>query len=157
MIQLLSQAMSYSKNEINYGYENDDNVSLSSNRQRLKNAMTDAQKADKGFFQLEQRVKGRNVLIPVYASGQNGATIRDAITGEKQKGMKVGSYCEDLFFTAIISSGHASLTKKGRREPITLFFESPEQYERYMFTEVPTDVKQAWRTKYFQARSYFDE
>jgi hypothetical protein len=148
------------KNGINYGYNNsDDGVSVTSNREKLKNAMTDAQKADKGFFQLKQMsaYTGKKLLVSVYASGQTGSTIRNAVTGEKQTGYKVGNYDEDLFFSVSISSGHQSLTKLGRRDPITLFFDNPEQYERHMHVKLPVDTKLAWNHKYNVTREYYEE
>jgi hypothetical protein len=145
------------ENKHDYGYVSDD-ASFTSNRQNLKNALTDAQKEDKGFYQLKQRssYNGKNLTIPVYASGQTGSTIRNAITGERSYNLKVGSYAEDLFFSSLVSSGHSSLVKLGRRDPIVLFFDNPEQYERHMHTKVSNEVKSHWYKRYNQAKEYYE-
>jgi len=147
------------KNGFNYGYTNsDDGASITSNREKLKNALTDAQKADKGFFQLNQvsAYNNKKLLVSVYASGQTGSTIRNAVTGEKQTGYKVGNYDEDLFFAVSVSCGHPSLVKLGRRDPVTLFFDNPEQYERHMHVKVPIDSKIAWKHKYNVTKDYYE-
>jgi len=62
--------------------------------------------------------------VIMFGSGDTGSTIRNAVTGEKYYGHRVGSRHEDLYFKARICTGEFS-------EPATLFYESVEQYERH--------------------------
>jgi len=138
-------------NTYNYGFEaENDTFSFTSNRQKVKNALTEEQKLDKGFFQLmiNAFTTGKAVTIPVYASGSHGSTIRGAVTGANHTGYIVGTKDEDFFYGVIVSS---SIVGKGRREPITLFFENPEQYERHMHTKVLVADKHKWVAKYTAA------
>lgn len=77
------------------------------------------------------------VQIGVYASGDS--YIRNAETGEVTK-YAVGSANEDLFFkvrvTGEIPSG-----------AITLFYNSPEHYEKHQFTVITNDMRCNWREK----------
>ena len=140
-------------NTCNYNLQSDveEIVSVGSNKQKLKNYITDEQRADTGFFQLVYNAfagEKKKITIQVYASGSHGSVIRDAITGVKHSGYIVGSKDEDFFYGILVSS---SIVGKGRREPITLFFKNPEQYERHMKTNVLTADKLAWNAKYIAA------
>jgi hypothetical protein len=86
-----------------------------------------------------------------YTSNTTGAPIRNAVTGVYESDYLgrtkcgVGSIWEDLFFKVIITT-----TKDG---PHTLFYDSPEQYNRHMETRVSDDTMQKWYPKYQYAAS----
>jgi hypothetical protein len=74
--------------------------------------------------------KKRNVTV--FASGGVGNTIKNAVSGDRYNGFIVGSKYEDMFFKTI-------LHKNG--EPLTLFFETPEAYERHMHHNLKDETK----------------
>jgi len=73
--------------------------------------------------------------------------IKNAITGAYQgtdgQFFRVGSKDEDLFFSVILATGEL-----GQGGPPTLFYDSPEQYERHFFTKVPKEMKNVWEVKH---------
>ena len=83
----------------------------------------------------------KNITIENYGSGQQGSRIRNAVTGERYPHL-VGSKNEDLYFKVIDSTG-----RSGRRNPIILFYDTPEQYENHHFITVGPDVKEIWYEK----------
>jgi len=94
---------------------------------------------DSGFHLLKRK-NNQGVIkkVPCYGSGGQGTSIRNAITGERIFVHKVGSFSEDLYFKVMICTGES---KNG---PITLFYESPEHYERHMFETVENENKKVW-------------
>jgi hypothetical protein len=57
----------------------------------------------------------------------------------------VGSRNEHQFFKVQYCGNGVG---KDTREPATLFFCSPEQYERHMRDEVKSDIKEQWTTMF---------
>ena len=143
--------MSY-YDEYDYGYTNDEELSeysydSKSNKNRLKKAMAELNKQDKRFHQIKCRLSnGKFKNIPCFSSGSQGCRIRNAITGEYYK-HEVGSENEDLYFKIIIATG-----ENGLKEPLTLFYETPQQYERHMFCEINTEIKNNWMNKNLNMR-----
>ena len=76
--------------------------------------------------------------IKNYGSGSQGSRIVNAVTGNKYN-IKVGSAKENLFFKVIDATGF-----NGRKEPLMLYYDSPEQYEQHYFTNISPDAKQQW-------------
>ena len=87
-----------------------------------------------------------NIIVEVYGSGQTGSRIRNAVTGQTYSYL-VGSGAEDLFFKVTDSTG-----RKGRKYPLILFYDSPEQYENHQFTSVSQEIKKTWQEKHLVAR-----
>jgi hypothetical protein len=82
------------------------------------------------------------VTIKAYPSGQTGNNIINAVSGYTSR-CKVGSNDEKLFYTVAICTG------EGRnREPISLYYDSPEQYEEHFITSVDDDTKEQWNRRY---------
>lgn len=100
----------------------------------------------KGFYSLKRKVNNNNVNVDVYASGELGTNIRNAISGEYYYGYKVGTAKEDLFYKTCVS------TSETGKEPIVLFFENPEQYERHFYTQIDAADKERWYSKYNHAK-----
>jgi hypothetical protein len=80
----------------------------------------------KPFFKME-----------VYSSGEY---IRNAVTGQRTN-IKVGSNDEDIFFSVIICTG------ENGQESITLFYISPEEYERQHRCILSQESKERWYHK----------
>lgn len=80
----------------------------------------------------------KRVTIENYGSGQFGTFIRNAVTGAKYN-IIVGSAEQNILFKVVDTTGY-----KGRKVPLMLYYDSPEQYENHHFTEVSQRVKSKW-------------
>lgn len=133
-------------------YDNDisDEVSTNSYTSRMKNVKKTLAtlNEDNGFRQIRRcdPNTAKWVTRNLYVSGDTGSSIRDAITGIRNLKHKVGSFSEDLYFKVGISTGELGPNAN------TLFFDSPESYERHMFTHISNDIKEEWRMKNLDAR-----
>jgi len=115
--------------------------------------------------------KHKNVhyKIKCYTSGQQGNTIKNAqfgteyiygfselnskyvligrnfksTTTKKNIFHKVGSFDEDLYFKVVICTGE----NKKAREPIVLFYNNPEQFERHHGVNISQEDKNRWYEK----------
>lgn len=81
----------------------------------------------------------------IFSSGGQGKYIRSATTGYKTI-YKVGSLDENLFFSVIDSRAI-----NGNKEPITFYFDSPEQFQRVMGVNLNSSEK--WHKKYFNYKT----
>jgi len=88
----------------------------------------------------------KNIVIEIYGSGQIGSRIRNAVTGQRYNCI-VGSSDEDLFFKVSDATG-----RYGRKTPLILYYDTPEQYENQHFTEVSGYIKTLWHQKNLAAR-----
>ena len=80
----------------------------------------------------------KRITIENYGSGSHGTKIRNAVTGTYYN-ILVGSANEELFFKVTDVTGY-----KGRKDPLILYYDSPEQYENHHFTTVSPEIKQKW-------------
>jgi hypothetical protein len=110
---------------------------------RKGNTLDDFKRNDKDFFCVQRKIRNRNnpIKLEYYRSGPNGTSIRNAITGERYRGILVGSKEEDSFFKVKICNGETG------REGVTLFYETPEAYERHQFLELSKEAKEKWLEK----------
>lgn len=93
-------------------------------------------------------VKGTKTKIPFYATSLSpNMTIRNAVNGTYETGYKTGSNDEDLFFKVSLATG-----ENGSKDSRILFFNDPEQYERYFNCIVSADTKDKWSKKANQRR-----
>lgn len=76
------------------------------------------------------------VEYPVYGTRLYG-NIRNAATGEYMDHM-VGSNDENLYFKIIMTSTN---------KPITLFYNSPAEYEEHQQQDLSDEIKTVWRYK----------
>lgn len=74
------------------------------------------------------------------------STIRNAITGEKYYRFYVGTTDENLFFKVIDATAPVK-----NKDPYILFYDNPEQYERYTNNILSKEIKQTWNIKYLDA------
>lgn len=88
------------------------------------------------------------ITIENFGSGSYGSKIRNAVTGSYYNYI-VGSSDEDLFFKVVEATG-----RNGRKEPLTLFYDSPEQYENQHFrtVSVSQEAKDLWVTRSHRAQ-----
>ena len=78
------------------------------------------------------------ITIENYGSAHRGSLIRNAVTGLRYD-ILVGSKEETTLFKVTDATGYNE-----RKDPLTLFYDSPEQYEKHHFTNVSTETKQKW-------------
>ena len=102
----------------------------------------DLKKMDKRYLKITKNISvGQNrfktVKIEMYGSGDVGSTIRDAESGHYYMGNIVGSKSEDAFFKT-------SYTLTQNREPLMLYYLTPEHYERHLYVTLDTSIKQKW-------------
>jgi hypothetical protein len=83
----------------------------------------------------------------IYGSKGQGNYIYSATSGYKTN-YKVGSLDEDLFFSVIDSRANDTI-----KEPITFYFDSPEQFERLLNCSVSQECKEKWHNKFLIARN----
>ena len=76
----------------------------------------------------------------IYGSGAQGTKIVNAVTGEKMPHL-VGSSDEDLYFKVI------STTVTGSNGPVTLFYNSPAEYELHQDKTIHNSIRDSWREK----------
>jgi hypothetical protein len=114
---------------------------------RMRKLREDYKKMDPGYAKIKKRMDGKRVSIELYSTPIHpGATIRNAVSGMFEKGYLVGSADEDHFFSVILATGET-----GKPSP-TLFYDSPQQYERHFGCNVSTDMKSKWANKSLAAR-----
>ena len=112
------------------------------NNTKVKKIMSNVYQSNKGFHLIKRQSKDKKQHnVEVYVSGDQGSTIRNAISGSYYYGYRVGSKQEDSYFKVSISTGELG------KEQVTLFYETPEQYERHMYTVVDPESKQMWLEK----------
>ncbi len=105
-----------------------------------------SKKADKGYEKKIKIIKDKKILIDTYhTSTTSGAQIRHAATGYILTDVLVGSLGESLYF---------KVTDCSSKEPRSLFYDSPEEYERHMFTILSTDIKHKWTDKFAETQAY---
>jgi hypothetical protein len=76
----------------------------------------------------------------VYGSRSQGTLIRNAVSGERMPDY-VGSKNEFQYFKVI------STNIPGAKGPVTLFYNSPAEYELHQYTTVSDSIKDQWRTR----------
>ena len=130
----------------NYMYSNDAEQFINEDN----NELTKFKSSDKNFheiyrmapFERKGVVTYKKKRISVYTSGDIGARIRNAETGEHYN-YCVGSKHEDLFFAVRLSTGECN----GKYNLPTLFFVSPQHYETYLHNVVNEKIVDKWNSK----------
>jgi len=121
---------------------NDYDDNNQSQNQKQRDTLKKIQSLNKGYHKFEKKVLDyngniKNVEIGMYGSGSSGSQIRNAETGEYYT-YKVGTMNEDLFFKTIIPTSLGNLT---------LFYDSPTQYEIHQYVTLDDDIKTRWENK----------
>lgn len=81
----------------------------------------------------------KQLAIGIYGSGPVGTRIRNAVTGTRYDFL-VGSVDQDSLYSVALCTG-----ENGLKESVSMFYDSPEQYENHMKTVVNSDWKMKWR------------
>lgn len=116
-------------------------------RSRYSDMYDNIKSLDPDYHRITRREGDVKIKTEVYSTSiMPGTFIRDAITGYKQNNCRVGSWKEDLFFKVHEASGYIGM------QTYTLFYDSPEQFERHMKTTVSTNTKRLWTDKFARAR-----
>tara|TARA_B110000881_G_C18577345_1_gene519453 strand:- start:38 stop:526 length:489 start_codon:yes stop_codon:yes gene_type:complete len=106
---------------------------------------------DSGHHKVVNKEGKNKTKIEAYSTSFiPGTMIRDAITGHRYSQYRVGSNHEDLFFKV------REVTGQFGKEPLLLYYDSPEQYERHMDHAVSNTIKQRWTDKFANAQSMVD-
>ena len=127
-------------------------ITVDSQKKKYRKMWDDAKKVDKGFHKIKRKYNHKKVEIDIYTTTHTpGRMIRDAITGNKYSQYRVGSSNEHLFFKVKVCTGELG------NDSSSLFFDSPEQYERHMKCEVSQAIKEKWLKKCYEIREYSDE
>ena len=135
--------------ENDYDPPNDDHSYASSTvdtyRKKTRKLIEDAKSEDKGYHKITKFVNFKKVEIEMYSDPLIiGRSIRNAITGVRQTGYKMGYFDEYLFFKVGYFAGGKGL----KCASPTLFYDSPEQYERHMHCTVSTKIKEQWAERF---------
>ena len=112
--------------------------------QNQQSALKKVQSLNRGYHKLMRNIlvnnRTKKIELGVYGSGSQESPIRNAETGEYYK-YKVGTMDEDLFFKNMVSIGEIP------SGPLTLFYDSPEQYERHQGITLDNLIKKRWENK----------
>ena len=85
-------------------------------------------------------VRGRRVPVEMYMTRvQPGTLIRHAVSGIREKNMRVGRRDEYAYFKVAMATGEAGQNRYGN-----LFYTSPEEFERHFHCTVSQEVKERW-------------
>jgi hypothetical protein len=90
----------------------------------------------------------KNITTQNYGSGTRGSLIRNAVSGLIYD-IRVGSLHEDMLFKVTKTTGK-------RKEPLVLFYDSPEEYEKHYFTNVSDDIKKKWTERSLYVKKSLD-
>jgi hypothetical protein len=126
------------------GFSDDstDFSSVSTNRKKQRKQYEDLKKIDKGYHKVNVGDRFDKSSVEIYSTGDApGTFVRDAVTGSRFKEFRVGTLYEHLFYKAKLACG-----VKGQ-ESATLFFDSPEQFERVFKTSINQPDKERWTNK----------
>jgi hypothetical protein len=116
-----------------------DTISIDSQVKTNRKMLDDSKKLDKGYHKIKRNINHKSVDIEVYSTPNTpGKMIRDAITGSKYREYRVGSLNEYQFFKVRWGTGEMG------RDGTSLYFDSPEQYERHTKTEISKTIKEKW-------------
>ena len=121
-----------------------DENTISSQLKKRKNFLKELKKTDKGYHKIKKFIDGKLEKIEFYHTDFTpGTCIRNAITGTRNKEYRTGTRDEDLFFKVIETT-----VKTDKRDPLFLFFDCPEDWERHFKVTCSQDIKNKWHEKF---------
>jgi len=128
--------------------ESDDDYTLDSIKKKNRKLWEEYKKELKGIHKINRMFNGKKYEIEIFSTSTTPRTmICDAITGSKYKEYRVGTLNEHLFFKVRLSTGEL-----GKKCMDSLYFDSPEQYERHMRTTLSQNIKEKWLKKSMEIR-----
>lgn len=135
-------------------YEDDHYHPANNESSYNKDALSELKQMDKGYHKVKRlgykkalngNVVRKMVNVEVYSSGDVGTYIRNAVTGLRYN-HRVGTKEEDLLFKIKLATGELGQSAG------SLFYDSPEQYEKHLFTTLSNETKERWFKKNLLAR-----
>lgn len=126
--------------------ESENSSEMSLNRKKQKKLLEDYKKTDPNYYMYKKMVlleknEKETIKIELYSTSLTpGNKIRDAITGMRYN-ERVGSNYEDLYFKVRMTTIHDA------NNVITLFYNSPEEYEKHQYVNISDEIKRKWRNK----------
>jgi hypothetical protein len=98
--------------------------------------------SDPDYYVVTKRVGKKTKRIELYSTRSNpGRLIRNPVAGYKSND-RVGTFAERSYFKIRMTSIGDGV------EPITLYYDSPEGYEKHLHTTVSHEIKTAWRSRF---------
>ena len=95
--------------------------------------------ADPDYHVTNRRTGSRTKSVELYSTNCNpGRLIRNPMTGIRTND-KVGSLAEYKYFRIRMTTICDGI------DPVTLYYDSPDTYERHMHTKLSRDIKKKWR------------
>uniref|UniRef100_A0A6C0HI50 Uncharacterized protein n=1 Tax=viral metagenome TaxID=1070528 RepID=A0A6C0HI50_9ZZZZ len=122
--------------------------------------IAEAKRLDPGYNKLYRtttKISGgepvqKRVAIELYTcSDTPGRMIRSAIGGAFHSNYRVGKTDEYIFFKVGMATGEC------RGDTNTMYFDTPEQYEKTLNVKVSQDIKDNWYARFNYERKYREE
>ena len=130
--------------------QTDDNYQMKFNKNNrgrqsvVTKYLDDLKMQDKGYRKVKRTINGKTTNVEIYSTTTNPQSyIRDAITGARYGNYFTGTNDENLFFKVRVCVGG----KDYGSEPITLYYDNPEAYERNMGSTIKQAVKEEWNAR----------
>ena len=117
-------------------------------------------KTDPGYNKIYRTVKktidgkkiSKRIPIEFYTTSSiPGRMIRSAIGGSYHSNYRVGKYDEYIFFKVGLSTGECTSYSN------TLFFDTPEQYEKVFYVDLPQKIKDEWYARFNAERKFREQ
>jgi hypothetical protein len=133
--------------DTNSTMSNTNSSTLNSDKYEEKRMIKEYKRLDQGYRKIKKNASRRYTLEFYYTSTLSDTHIRNAISGERTR-WRVGRKLEEsLFFSVILATGELP------NGPYTLFYDSPEQYEKHQNLKISQRTKEQWYEKHLNARS----
>jgi hypothetical protein len=134
-----------SNDEVHFVNERGDRHSEESSSYHIS-AQADPSSSNSKYVRRIHPVTKKSVRVHFFATSTTpNSIIKHAMTGmlmsDNGRFYRVGTIDEHLMFSVILATGEF-----GQNAP-TLFYDTPEQYERHLFATLPQSIKDTWRDK----------
>ena len=97
--------------------------------------------SDPDYYVTTRRTGSRTKDVELYSTRCNpGHLIRNPISGSRSND-RVGTKAEHTYFKIRMTSVGDGV------EPVTLYYDSPDTYEKHMHTKVSKNIKKEWRAR----------
>jgi len=109
-------------------------------RKNQKKMVEESKRADKDYYSYYIRQNNSRMRIEMFSTSANiGSKIRDPMSGVRTN-YRVGSTDEYTFFKV-------RMTNFANKDIVTLFYDSPEQYEKHHKCVLSQSTKEQWYSK----------
>jgi hypothetical protein len=97
--------------------------------------------SDPDYYVTSRRSGSRTKDVELYSTRCNpGNLIRNPISGSRSND-RVGTKAERTYFKIRMTTVGDGV------EPVTLYYDSPDTYEKHMHTKVSKNIKKEWRAR----------